>query len=234
MNLKQLVFGIAGAAVLAAAAPQTATAQLWYNGEFNGLNATSSETNTAVSQSIIFDNFTVGGAGWTVTSIFGDYLSNSAWLTADYEVRSGVSEGNGGTLLFSGSGLAASRVATGRSGFGLNEYRATITGLNFFLGAGTYWLGISPIGFGTDRTFLSRTSGLNGVNAVTDGNAYMNSAFFGANYQAFITGPSDYAYGIDGRVGGTEEVVPEPATMTLLATGLLGMAGARRRKKTTA
>ena len=45
---------------------------------------------------------------------------------------------------------------------------------------------------------------------------------------------SDFAYGVDGAGSGLstggDDVVPEPATMTLLATGLAGMAAARRRK----
>jgi len=47
-------------------------------------------------------------------------------------------------------------------------------------------------------------------------------------------GNASHFCGDDDTPGGPQETVPEPATMTLLATGLAGMAAARRRKKNNA
>lgn len=64
--------------------------------------------------------------------------------TATWEIRTGVSEGNGGTQLGQGSG-AANITATGRQIFGFNEYTVAVA-VNppLTLTAGTYWFNVTP------------------------------------------------------------------------------------------
>lgn len=48
---------------------------------------------------------------------------------------------------------------------------------------------------------------------------------------SFTTSPTEQWHGFTVGADGAADVVPEPATMTLLATGLAGMAAARRRRR---
>jgi hypothetical protein len=230
MRSQYKVLTAAAALMFVLSAPAKAQI-IFYNGDFNGTNGLASEQDQAVSSAIVYDNFMVGAGGWTVNGVFGNFLTNLTFDQAYFEIRSGVSSGDGGTLLFSGT-YSASRTATGRSGFGFSEYTGEIDGLNFFLGAGEYWLGINVIADQAGRAFLSTTGGANGVNALSDGgNSYFTSAFFGANFapaESQLGFASDFSIGL---LGSTENIIPEPGTMTLLATGLLGLAGAARRKR---
>lgn len=225
---------VVAAALVAVAVPSVAQAQLWFNGEWDGVDGLASERNSSVSATTMrFDNFVVTGSGWTITSLFGEFLASFTTETVDYEIRSGLSDGNGGTLLFSGVGVAATQVATGQSLNALTVYRTTVSGLSLFLGPGTYFLGISLVGTGTGRAYAATTSGTNGVGPLLDGDTWRYSPNVGVGYTLDDPSEFDFAYGVDGREG-PQEVVPEPATLTLLATGLAGMAAARRRKATKA
>lgn len=237
MKMKQWALGMVGAAMLAASLPATASAQLWYNGNFNTVDALISEGD---APAMVYDNFLVGGSGWTISSLFGEFLTDFTNIVANYEIRSGITTGNGGSLLFSGTDVAATTSLTGRSGFGFTESRVTVSGLSIFLAPGSYWLGVAVGGTSaTALAYLSMTSGTNGVNSNIDGQYFYNSSLFGINFgkpNAYLA--ADFAvgiYGVEGAVnGGGGDVVPEPATMTLLATGLMAVAASRRRKKITA
>jgi autotransporter-associated beta strand protein len=176
---------------------------LWYNGDFNGVDRLANEQNTIVSQASVYDDFIVpAGQMWNVTAVFSDNLLNTVVTGASWEIRSGVSEGNGGTLIAFGTTGAPTVTPTGRSGFGFTEFMVQVNGLNIFLNPGTYWLNVTPIGNGTGRSLNSTTSGMNAVGQPpgNDMNAFFNSTFFGTNFTSTANEgqPFDYSMGVIG------------------------------------
>jgi hypothetical protein len=208
---------------------QAPPGSLWYNGDWNHVNELANERNTDVSQAAVYDDFNItGGPMWHITAVFSDNPESTVITGADWEIRTGLSAGNGGTLIASGTTNSPVVTPTGRSGMGYNEYMVEVTGLNVFLPmlpAGQhYWLNVTPVGNGTGRSFNSDTSGANcvGTPCGNDANAFFNSTFFDANFQPTSTQgqPGDFSNGVIGTV------VPEPATVTLLicGAGALGIA----------
>jgi hypothetical protein len=155
-----------------------------------------------------------------VTAVFSDNLLSTVVTGAVWQIREGVSVGNEGTLVAAGSTATPTVMATGRSGFGYNEFTVEATGLDFILPSGTYWLNVTPIGNGTGRSLNTTTSGTNcvGMPCGNDGNSWFLP-------EGPIFSPLDFSMGVIGTV------VPEPATWALLGPGLsaLLIAACRRR-----
>ena len=194
---------------------------LWYNGDFNNINGLANEQNTLVEQASVYDNFIVPSPGWHVTGVFSDNLLNTTVTGANWEIRSGVSEGNGGTVVASGTTATPVVTPTGRSGFGFTEFMVEITGLSVDLAPGTYWLNVTPIGDGGGRSFDSDTSGTNcvGLPCGNDDNAFINSTTFGFvfhNTSSGDIGQPDFSMGVNGTIQGGGCPSPTPtATVTV-------------------
>jgi hypothetical protein len=224
------LFVTAALVLLNATAPaQAPPGSLWYNGDFNGVNGLANERNTIIQQASVYDDFNVANpVGWNVTAVFSDNLVTTVITGADWEIRTGVSSGNAGTLIASGTTNSPVVTPTGRSGFGFTEYMVEVTGLNVFLpmlpSGQHYWLNVTPVGNGTGRSFNSTTSGANCVGSPcgNDQNAFFNSAYMGIHFQPMS---DDFSNGVIGTV------VPEPATVALVTCGVGGLLIALRRRR---
>jgi hypothetical protein len=118
--------------------------------------------------------------------------------TATYDIRSGVSSGNGGTEIASGSGTI-SVATTGRVFIGLTEFTVLVTLTTpVSLTAGEYWFNITPqctngaqdgscyVG----RMFFSNTtSGTNNVKGKSQpgDSLFLNSSYFGYTYEPWCS-----------------------------------------------
>ncbi len=109
-----------------------------------------------------------------------------------YDIRTGISDGDGGTSIASGSGTIEVQ-ATGRNFLGLNEYTVALSfSPAVTLTSGEYWFNVTPQCLNTldgscsvFRQFYSNTTSLaNGVHAGWQpmGQLYLNSSFFGFTY----------------------------------------------------
>ncbi|HWY77024.1 MAG TPA: PEP-CTERM sorting domain-containing protein [Verrucomicrobiae bacterium] len=212
---------------------QAPPGSLWYNGDWNLVNGLANERNTVVSQAAVYDDFNVTAPlGWEVTAVFSDNALNTVVTAADWEIRTGISEGNAGTLVASGTTNSPVVTLTGRGGIGFLEYMVEVTGLNIFLpmlpSGQHYWLNVTPADNGGGRSFNSTTSGAHcvGTPCGNDQNAFFNSTFFGTYFTSTAneSQPYDYSNGVIGTV------VPEPATVALLTCGLGALLIALRRR----
>ena len=206
---------------------------LFYAGDFdanNGnANGLANETDGIVSGSpygsATYQNFIVDGGGWHVDNLFTNNLSGLNPSTGYWEIRSGVSEGNGGTLVASGT-TSMTQTPTGRNGFGFIEYRDEV-GVSVDLAPDQYWLAVVPNDPNNqNRSFNSNTFGANAVGNQTLNDQFWNSSFFGVNYTNANNGGTFPAF--SAGVIGTES--PEPSSLIMLGSGLVGVAGVIRRR----
>lgn len=192
-----------------AGTPNFPGACLFYGGDFN---SSDSNANGLANESDIiipaggstpnygaatFTNFTVpAGQTWSVNGMLSNVLSGINGVspaTCYWEIRSGITAGNGGTLIAAGTDVCTF-VATGRNGFGLNEFTAkTYFSPGVTLTAGKYYEITIPACTTSNgncpnaRYFLSDCEDKPPANKLgfeQSDDAWFNSNFFGFTYSA--------------------------------------------------
>lgn len=169
----------------------------------------SDENSLFIPGSSTYGNFNVpSGMSVTVTGILFNVQADINFdpLTGSYDIRQGVSEGNGGTDVATGTGNIQV-AATGRSFIGLQEYSIAVQlATPLTLTAGSYWFNLTPncTNGATDgscydgRSFVSNVTGrTNSIHGAGESNheMFLNSSFFGFTWANWC----DSSLGLNGQ-----------------------------------
>lgn len=206
------------AAVLGLVLSVPAFADTLYSQSFDqtgALNASQNDTGGLGNFASMYDDFTIGGGNYTINEVqwTGGYFNPNqqgnitGWTISIYFDNSGQP----GTLQYT-THIAGTGNETYLGNYnGTPSYTYDVSGLNFAeLGGVKYWLSVVP-----DLAFPPQW----GWETSTDGN--------GVSYQDFLGNRSELNSDAAFTLSGT---VPEPGTLIMMGTGVLGLAGAIRRK----
>ncbi|MFI5385633.1 MAG: hypothetical protein ACHQ50_05870 [Fimbriimonadales bacterium] len=199
---------------------------VWYGGDLSVGGMTSE-----AGYGRVWDNFQWNSSE-DLAGVFGTFLTNFTPDLASVTIREGVSEGNGGTVVYDANNLSLSSTFLGNLA-GLNVYSvdADLGSLSLVDGQ-TYWLSIGlNVGI-LDEATVFDTDGANSVGSpVDDGNAFVS--WPGFNFVNTVTAGGnaryhDFSYGVRGAP--RDVSTPEPFTMGLGLAGV-GLFVRRRMKR---
>jgi hypothetical protein len=140
--------------------------------------------------------------------------------TIFWEILHDTGSGVPGTSVARGSTFASTTRRTSLDGLGFDSWQFDLAVNPLLLGPGIYWLALhdGAIGDITDSTLLwEATSNANGSDFAVE---FTPTGEWTGNWD------NNLAFELHNTT-----VTPEPITLTLLGTGLLGLAGARRRQR---
>lgn len=229
-------------ALAALAVPAVAMGD-WYSGDPYAATTlwpqyTDNLSDPGLNRAMTFDNFTwTPGAGGGVVDTLGGHftrLTDSIPFgtvdTAYWEIRTGMSAGNAGTLVASGSGAVSSSVTAFTQG-GWQVGAVSVDVPDFALAAGSYWFGLA-IGSTIDAPgwFNASTYGVNGIGGPLGDNVHLyyqeNNAVVSWNY---VDGSGFYPPGSTG-FDPSYWINEVPAPSSILAMAGLALMGNRRRR----
>lgn len=237
------VLCLVGGIIAVSSSRGIAAVTLWYNGSYDLNDAYTNQNKVPINfagsyileESLVYDDFVVpAGQSWSLTSLFTDDQVGfaAAPTTATWEIRSGVSGGNGGTLVASGDSAVTQTLITAADANNYidPEYKISVAVSGITLSAGTYWMAVAPdsTGYYGDQSYIETTSGAGaiGLPAGNDGDSFLNNNLTGPGELTFAPSSLDFSAGLSG----TATVVPEPLDLPMLGLAVIAIGLVRRRR----